>query len=275
MLNGGKTHTAQVQAPRGAPKRLRLRSASSPRWAPSGRVFSQAMRSVLAGLAAGCCGFVLLAAGMQTDWELKISATAGRLYWSFEQCQCQAKTRRPTEHAARHYMGVHHWACITCKRAQSQACRAIAKNRQQHWHQHHLVWVAIAASSLLLLTYVVIAQSSRGRPEEEPIGGRSPHRLNGCGPGTPVWRSSSKRLYDSPSSPLSPEAYMSAEAVELQPRQPSEELAGHLANARRKSGEYEEVEDDVDDSIMGRSRRISKSIFGLPGPLARARELRV
>ena len=237
------------------------------------------MRSELAGLAAGCCGFVLLAAGTQTDWELKISATAGRLYWSFEQCQCQAKTRRPTEHAARHYMGVHHWACITCKRAQSQACRAIAKNRQQHWHQHHLVWVAIASMGLLLLTFVVIAQSSRGRPEEQPVGGRSPHHLNGCGPGTPVRRSSSKRLFPSvekrPSSPLSPGSYMSAEAVELQPRQPSEELAGHLAKARRKSGENEVVEDNVDDSIIGRSRRISKTIFGLPGPLARARELRV
>ena len=68
---------------------------------------------------------------------------------------------------------------------------------------------------------------------------------------------------------------MSAEAVELQPRQPSEELAGHLAKARRKSGENEVVEDNVDDSIMGRGRRISKTIFGLPGPLARARELRV
>ena len=222
------------------------------------------MRRLLAGLAAACCGFVLLAAGTQTDWEIKIGATAGRLHWSFEQCQCQATTgRRPTEHAARHHMGVHHWACITCKRAQSQTCRAIAKNRHQHWHQHHLVWVAIAAMGLFLLTIVAIIQS-RGGPEEQPVGGRSPHRHNGrsSGPGTPVRRSASRRLYDSPSAALLPESFMSPEAAELQESQPDDELAGHLVKARRKSEVADEADLDELDFISRSTAFISKSIFG-------------
>eukprot|EP00964_Phaeocystis_antarctica_P022881 scaffold12776_cov63-Phaeocystis_antarctica.AAC.3 len=223
------------------------------------------MGGLLAGLAAACCGFVLLAAGTQTDWEIKIGATGGRLHWSFEQCQCQATTgRRPTQHAARHHMGVHHWACITCKRAQSQACRAIAKNRHQHWHQHHLAWVGIAAMGLFLLTIVAIVQS-RGPPEEQAVhrqNGRSPGR--GTGPGTPVRRSSSRRLYDSPSAALLPESYMSPEAVDLQDRQPSVELAGHLAKARRSSEAAKEADLDDLDFITRARGTISKAIFGSP-----------
>ena len=223
------------------------------------------MRSLL-GLLAVCCGFVLLAAGTQMDWEIKVGATAGRLHWSFEQCQCQATTgRRPTQHAARHHMGVHHWACITCKRAQSQACQAITKNRHQHWHQHHLVWVAIAATGLFLLTIVAIIQS-RGPPQEQPVGGRSPHRHNGrsSGPGTPVRHSSARRLYDSPSAALLPESFISPEAVELQDSQPSEELAGHLAKARRSSESAKDADLDDLDFVSRSTAFISKSIFGSP-----------
>ena len=218
------------------------------------------MPRLLAGSALAAA--LLLAAGTRMDWELRAGASGGQLHWSFEQGQCQATTGRSPTTA--YHMGVHHWACITCKRAQSQACRAITKNRHQHWHQHHLVWVAIAAAGLFLLTIVAIIQS---RGEEQPVGGRSPHRHNGrsSGPGTPVRHSSARRLYDSPSAALLPESFMSPEAVELQDSQPSEELAGHLAKARRSS--QEKLKDaDLDDlDFISRSTAfISKSIFGSP-----------
>jgi hypothetical protein len=102
---------------------------------------------------------------------------------------------------------------------------------------------------LFLLTIVAIIQS-RGGPEEQPVGGRSPHRHNGrsSGPGTPVRRSASRRLYDSPSAALLPESFMSPEAAELQESQPDDELAGHLVKARRKSEVADEA--DLDEGLL-------------------------
>ena len=78
------------------------------------------MPRLLAGSALAAA--LLLAAGTRMDWELRAGASGGRLHWSFEQGQCQATTGRSPTTA--YHMGVHHWACITCKRAQSRLCRA-------------------------------------------------------------------------------------------------------------------------------------------------------
>ena len=87
------------------------------------------MPRLLAGSALAAA-LVLLAAGTQMDWELRVGASGGRLHWSFEQGQCQATTGRSPTTA--YHMGVHHWACITCKRAQSRACRAAPKQTSNY-----------------------------------------------------------------------------------------------------------------------------------------------
>ena len=57
---------------------------------------------------------------------------------------------------------------------------------------------------------------------------------------------------------------MSPEAVELQDSQPSEELAGHLAKARRSSESAKDADLDDLDFISRSTAFISKSIFGSP-----------
>jgi len=82
------------------------------------------MPRVLVGLGSAlAAALVSLAAGTQVDWELRVGASGGRLHWSFEHGQCQAPTTNfsPT---ATYHIGVHHWACIACKRAQNRACQA-------------------------------------------------------------------------------------------------------------------------------------------------------
>ena len=82
------------------------------------------MPRLLVGLGSAlAAALVSLAAGTQVDWELRVGASGGRLHWSFEQGQCQATTSSYSPTATYH-MGVHHWACIACKRAQTRACRA-------------------------------------------------------------------------------------------------------------------------------------------------------
>ena len=82
------------------------------------------MPRVLVGLGSAlAAALVSLAAGTQVDWELRVGASGGRLHWSFEHGQCQAPTTNYSPTATYH-MGVHHWACIACKRAQNRACQA-------------------------------------------------------------------------------------------------------------------------------------------------------
>lgn len=82
------------------------------------------MPRLLVGLGSAlAAAIVSLAAVTQVDWELRVGASGGRLHWSFEQGQCQATTTSYSLTATYH-MGVHHWACIACKRAQTRACRA-------------------------------------------------------------------------------------------------------------------------------------------------------
>jgi len=88
------------------------------------------MPRLLAGSALAAA-FVLLAAGKQIGWELRVGASGGGLHWSFEQGQCQATTGRRWRTTSYH-MGVHHWACIMCKRAQSRACRATAEQTNNY-----------------------------------------------------------------------------------------------------------------------------------------------
>tara|TARA_B100000795_G_scaffold217995_1_gene172019 strand:+ start:560 stop:745 length:186 start_codon:yes stop_codon:yes gene_type:complete len=57
---------------------------------------------------------------------------------------------------------------------------------------------------------------------------------------------------------------MSPEAVDLQDRQPSVELAGHLAKARRSSEAAKEADLDDLDFITRARGTISKAIFGSP-----------
>ena len=82
------------------------------------------MPRVLVGLGSAlAAALVSLAAGTQVDWELRVGASGGRLHWSFEHGQCQAPTTNYSPTATYH-IGVHHWACIACKRAQNRACQA-------------------------------------------------------------------------------------------------------------------------------------------------------
>ena len=202
------------------------------------------------GSAVAAAALVLVAAGTQTDWELRLGASGGRLQWSFEQCQCQTTSRRPITH---HSMFVHHWACKMCKRAQNQACLAIEKRRGQHWHEHHLAWVSIAASGLILLAILAIVQSSS--PSEEQAQRRrywALHRKHRRMAQTPN-RTSARRSLDL--------SYMSPEAVDLQNRQPGYELAGALAKAKARA---DSNLDDLDNlsPIARVRRRIRKSLFG-------------